>query len=161
MAAEGASPPRSPPPSRPSSARDRVLAAQLSPARALLVAWACSLGLVLTGVWQLVLVAGFLAGFFGPRDWSARRSFAAGLLGGWLGWATSFAGLAVGSDLVGFFEAALVGLSGLPRWLGLLSVLASATFGGVACGLGSLNGTLVGRVLRGRRAPEVEETSGN
>ena len=106
-----------------------------------------AVGLTLTGIWQLLLVAGFLGGFL-PKSLKVKRGLLIGFLGGLFAWMLLFGIYALTTEMPVFLERLLVDIIGLDRFMIPLLFLICSTFGGLFCGLGGMNGVLVSRLVQ-------------
>ncbi len=107
----------------------------------LFVAFALAAVLVWTGVWQLVFLAGYVAGFLAKRP---RRAVSLGFLGGAFGWGAHVAWFYLerpGGALASLF-AEILGLAGAGIAVALITVL----IGGLVAGLGGLVGAYAGQL---------------
>jgi len=102
--------------------------------------------LTLTGVWQLVLIAGFVGGFI-PKRLKGGRGFLIGFVGILIAWLILFGIYAITTDMVDFFQRFLVEIVGLPLGVIFLAFLGCSIVGGFVGGLGGLNGVFVSRIL--------------
>ncbi len=125
--------------------------------------WAVVLGtmglailVTLTGIWQLLLLVGFLAGAL-PRDQKASRGFLFGFLGGLCAWVILFGIYLVSTEMGAFVERVFVEVAGLHRAVLPLVFLACAAFGGVITGLGGLNGVFGSRLIQWYRQRNPQE----
>lgn len=99
--------------------------------------------LTLTGLWQLIFAAGFLAGILLKRT---RMAFVTAFFGGALAWLLP---LLLGTFFVPVEAAAslLLDVLGLPASLLFLPFLLAALVGGVVTGLGALLGAALVKIL--------------
>ncbi len=98
----------------------------------------------ITGIWQLIVVAGFLGGFFTRKG---KKGFLVGFMGVFLGWMALFLYYALTTEMLYFFQFWMVETLGITiEWLYLLMMICSA-FGGLIGGLGGLNGALVSNIV--------------
>ncbi len=103
--------------------------------------------LTLTGVWQLLLVAGFLGGFF-PKGYKLKHGLRVGFLGGLAAWLFLFGFYALTTEMPVFLDRLVVDIIGLDRLAIPILFLFCSTFGGIFCGLGGMNGVLVSRLAQ-------------
>ncbi len=106
-----------------------------------------AVGLTLTGVWQLLLVAGFLGGSL-PKSLKVSRGLLIGFVGGLTAWMLLFGIYALTTEMPVFLERLLVDIIGLDRFMIPLLFLVCSTFGGLFCGLGAMNGVLISRLVQ-------------
>jgi hypothetical protein len=103
--------------------------------------------LTLTGVWQLLLVAGFLGGFL-PKGLKMKRGLLIGFVGGLSAWMLLFGIYMLTTEMPVFLERLLIDIIGLDRLMIPVLFLICSTFGGLFCGLGAINGVLVSRLVQ-------------
>lgn len=109
----------------------------------LFAAFLLAILLVYTGVWQLVFVAGYVAGFLGKRP---RRDFLLAFLGGALAWGGHVLWFYLyypAGDLTSLF----VQLLGLPAGLGFVVPVLTLLIAGIVAALGALVGAYAGLLL--------------
>ncbi len=114
---------------------------------AIVLTFGVAVGLTLTGVWQLLLVAGFLGGFL-PKNIKMKRGLLIGFVGGLAAWMLLFGFYFLTTEMPLFLERFLVDIIGLDRLMIPLLFLVCSTFGGLFCGLGAINGVLVSRLVQ-------------
>lgn len=98
----------------------------------------------ITGIWQLVVLAGFLGGFFTIKS---KNAFVIGFIGAFLGWMGLFVYYALTTDLLTFFDFWLEQTMGIPLNFVYLIMFFSSIMGGVIGALGALNGLFISRIL--------------
>lgn len=103
-----------------------------------------ALTLTLTGIWQLILVAGFLGGLFTKK---AKEGVKIGFLGVFCAWLLLFILYSVSLGVVKFFDYWLLDVMGLPINISFLFMILASFFGGCFGGLGCLNGVYVNRLI--------------
>lgn len=116
----------------------------LKPSQALVLTLFAAILFTITGVWQLIVLAGFLGGFFTKH---AKMGALVGFMGAFLGWMILFAYYALTTEMLYFFEFWLVETMGFTiEWLYLLWFFSSVC-GGIIGGLGGINGVLISRMF--------------
>lgn len=111
------------------------------------ITFGTAVGLTLIGVWQLLLVAGFLGGFL-PKGLKVKRGLLIGFMGGLAAWMFLFGFYALTTEMPVFLERLLVDIIGLDRFMIPVLFLICSTFGGIFCGLGGMNGVLISRLVQ-------------
>ena len=102
--------------------------------------------LTLTGIWQLVLIAGFVGGFL-PKKLKGGRGFLIGFVGIVIAWMILFGIYAITTDMIDFFQRFLVEIIGFPLGVSFFALLGCSIVGGMVGGFGGLNGVFVSRIL--------------
>ena len=98
----------------------------------------------ITGIWQLIIISGFIGGFFCKR---AKLGIAIGFIGAFLGWVTLFIYYVLTTEMLYFFEFWIETTMGYPKELAYLLMLISSLFGGFIGALGGLNGVRIKYLL--------------
>ncbi len=111
------------------------------------ITFGTAVGLTLTGVWQLLLVAGFFGGFL-PKGLKVKRGLLIGFMGGLVAWMFLFGLYSLTTEMPVFLDRLLVDIIGLDRFMIPLLFLICSTFGGLFCGLGGMNGVLISRLVQ-------------
>ncbi len=112
--------------------------------RIILIVIVSAILFTITGIWQLIVVAGFLGGFFTSNG---KKGFLAGFLGVFFGWMALFLFYALTTEMLYFFQFWMVETLGITiEWLYILMMICSA-FGGLIGGLGGLNGAIVSNIV--------------
>lgn len=116
----------------------------LKPLQALILTIFTVVLFTITGIWQLIVLAGFIGGFFTKR---AKMGALVGFMGAFIGWMILFTYYALTTEMLYFFEFWLVETMGFTvEWLSLLWIF-SSFFGGIVGGLGGINGVFISRIL--------------
>lgn len=116
--------------------------------------------LTLTGMWQFVIVAGFLAGFFTNRG---KQAVYIGFIAVFIGWMCLFMVNALTTQMLTFFDYWLVQTMGADLNWSLILMILSSLAGGIFGGLGGINGVLISRIYfrpKSERNQELADKKG-
>ena len=119
-------------------------ALSLKPRSAFFLTLLTGLSFTMKGLWQLVVIAGLLGGFFIKRG---REALKVGFVGIFSAWMILFIGQALFAETLSFFTFWMVETMGLPIELILLGMALSSLIGGCFGALGALNGVYLGRIV--------------
>lgn len=110
----------------------------------IIIVFCATILFTLTGIWQLVVLAGFIGGFFTSRF---QRAFLIGFIGVFLGWMALFIYYTMTTELLLFFTFWFEETMGFPLGVVYLWMTFSSLLGGVVGALGALNGLFVSRII--------------
>jgi len=116
----------------------------LEPKTAGIITCLTAILLTLTGVWQLIVVAGLLGGLFTKR---AKKGVQIGFLGVFSAWLILFILYSVSLRTVYFFDYWLLEIMGLPVNFSFLFMVIASLIGGCFGGLGGLNGVYINHLV--------------
>ena len=111
---------------------------------AIIITYISTLLFTITGIWQLIVISGFLGGFFCQR---ARKGLIVGFLGVYLAWMSLFFVYALTTEMISFFQFWLVETMGYSLIILYIIMLLSSFMGGIIGALGGINGTFVKQFL--------------
>lgn len=116
----------------------------LKPYIAAFSVWICTVLFTITGVWQLIIIAGFIGGFFCKR---AKLGALIGAIGVFIGWMSLFIYYVLTTEVLIFFQFWIEDTMGYPLELVYLLMFVSSLFGGFFGGLGGINGVYIREIL--------------
>ncbi|TFF97105.1 MAG: hypothetical protein EU547_05230 [Promethearchaeota archaeon] len=116
----------------------------IKPYEAMIITYLSTILFTITGIWQLIVISGFLGGFFCQR---ARMGLIIGFLGVFLAWISLFLFYSLTTEMIFFFQFWLVETMGYSLEILYIIMLVSSFMGGIIGALGGINGTFIKQIL--------------